>query len=154
MAISIEIITDRPKKIHNVLAYMGKIKIGDYSESIYIPVDFWSIEDYKKQWTEGLQRLKTHDKSCLVVTIHDSNIRPFIDMWVMYKIDDMVYVQNKRYMSEIYGELVGGKPFHSDTCYDFIKQRKTMTEDGYKISEWSVPWVDFIESSDLNAWSA
>lgn len=81
---------------------MGKIKIDDYSESIYIPVDFWSIEDYKKQWTEGLQRLKTHDKSCLVVTIHDPNIRPFIDMWVMYKIDDMVYVQNKRYMSEVY----------------------------------------------------
>lgn len=132
---------------------MGKIKIGDYSESIYIPVNFWSIEDYKKQLTAGLERLKTHDKSCFVVTIHDPNIRPFIDMWVMYKIDDMVYVQNERYMAEVYDELIGGKLFNSHTCYDFIEPRQTMTEDGYKISEWSVPWIDFIEFSDVNTWS-
>ena len=144
MAISIEITTQKPKKIYSVNAHMGKITIGDYSESIYVPLDFWSVEDYKKQWKEGLERLKTHDRSCLVATIHDPSIRPLVDMWVMYKVDNMVYVQNERYMADMYDKYIGKKCFDHKTCYDFITPRINFTEDGDKISEWSVTWPEFV----------
>jgi hypothetical protein len=102
MNISIEITSKRPKKIHSVLAYTGRITIGNYSESIYVPLDLWSKEDYEQQWREGLERLRTHDTSCLIATIHDPKIRPYIDWWVLYRVGNTVYIQNHMLLDYIY----------------------------------------------------
>ena len=142
MNISIKITSKRPKKIHNVKAYEGRITIGDFSESIYVPLDLWSREDYERQWREGLKRLKTHNTSCLIATIHDPKIRPFIDRWTLYRKGNTVYVYNQMILDTGYEELIGDKPFTLTTCYDFIGPRRTHLEDGTKISEWSVPYEE------------
>lgn len=119
----------KPKKEYNVLSVEGIIQIGQFWEYIYVPLDLWSMHDYEYQWKVGLERLKTHDQSCLVATIHDPLIRRFIDWWLLYKIDNKVYVRNHMLVAEIYEDQIGNKPFTLDTCYDFIPARRIVEED-------------------------
>jgi hypothetical protein len=140
MDIKIEITSKIPRKIYNVRAYEGLIHIGDFSESIYVPLDYWSRQDYERQWKEGLERIKTHDTSCLVATIHDPKIRKFVDWWVLYKEGKTIFVNNEMIHDCEYEKLIGDKPFNLETCYNFIEPRVTMTENGHKVSTWSVPF--------------
>jgi CdiI N-terminal domain len=139
MNISIKITSKKPKKILGVLAVNGKICLGNYIESIYIPLDWWTLEQYQQQWQEGLERIRTHQQSCLVVTIHDPKIRPYIEWWVLYKEDNKIYIRNELFLSDIYKEYIGTKPFTPETCYDFIRPRSPrILPDGTNIDEWVV----------------
>ena len=118
---------------------MGEISIGGYDETLYMPLDYWTISDYKRQWQEGLERIKTHDQSCLVATTHDLAMRPFIDWWLLYKVGDEVYVQNQLVIGDIYQDQIGNNEFTVDNCYDFIPPRHiNRNEDKDKVSEWFV----------------
>lgn len=140
MNLFIEVKNQKPEIIHGVLAVLGKIYIGDFKETIYIPLDYWSLDDYKRQWKEGLERIKTHDTSCLVATIHDPGIRPYINWWLLYKVGDKVYIQNKLYLSDIYKRQIGDKLFTIDNCYEFITPRRINKgkKEEDKVSEWVV----------------
>jgi hypothetical protein len=55
----------------------GKIFIGDdFCETIIPAIGYWSANDYKKQWQEGLERIRTHDSSCLVASIQNPYTSP------------------------------------------------------------------------------
>lgn len=140
MQIDIQITSKRPKKINNVLSYGGLISIGMFSETIVVPVDLWTKEDYERQWKYGLERIKTKSVSCLVTYIHNPQIRPFLEWWILYKVGDYVCVQNVMYADFVYKEEIGNKPFTPETCYDFIPPRITEFEDGGRPSEWCVPF--------------
>lgn len=128
--------------LHGCRGYNGFIRIGDMQESIYCPVVTWSIREYKKQWKDALERLKNHTTSCLITGFVIKNGEPELEWWPMYKIENKIYVQNQWLWGENYKERIGDKPFTPDTCYDFVQPRKTFTEEGEKISEWSVPYCE------------
>lgn len=53
MNIEIKIINSNPFKLCGLNYCEGEIKIGkDYSEKFIIPVDWWSLDQYKRQWEE------------------------------------------------------------------------------------------------------
>lgn len=125
------------------MAFEGRITIGDFWETVIVPIEYWTREDYERQWKEGLQRLKTHDTSCLVVTAFDKNTGgPFVEWWRLYCIKNTILIQNGWLMLELYEKTVGDKPFTPDTCYDFVTPLKMVTEDGEKASVWSIPWIE------------
>src|SRR5580700_4777947 len=94
MNISIEITSKRSKKIEDIPTLMGRITIGNTWESIYVPINLWNKSDYERQWKEGLERLKTHNKSCLVVGVYDPKKGPAVEWWKLYRVGDMVYINN------------------------------------------------------------
>lgn len=139
MNIHINIINDKPIERNNVLVVEAEMRIGDFREILYIPLDWWSLTDYKKQWQEGLMRLKDYDKSCLVAAIHNPSIRPYINWWLLYKVGNKVYVRNQLLIEDIYAEQIGNKIFTMQNCYEFIPSRGSKyDEDGDEISEWVV----------------
>lgn len=73
---NIEVISKKPETINGKKYYRGKITIGDFWESIFMSFDNWTIEEYKQQWKDGLERIKTHDTSCLVVCFAGSLENP------------------------------------------------------------------------------
>ncbi|HSC25055.1 MAG TPA: hypothetical protein VLB80_02460 [Candidatus Babeliales bacterium] len=150
MGMSIGIIDDKPKKKWGHLSAKGEIQINDFRETLYIPLGWWSLDDYKKQWHEGIERLSYYDRTCFIVAVNNPQKRRFIEWWVLYKIDDKVYVQNQIIISDIYTERIGDKPFTLKTCYDFIPERgEPYDEDGNKISEWVVDLVKSDEKINL-----
>jgi len=120
----------------------GKIKIGSFEESILVELNPWTREDYERQWREGLDRLKVYDRSCLVVSVGNPEDSAVVEWWVLYRVGNTIFVQNEHLSHDTYKNIVGERPFTPDTCYAFIGPRETHTEDGHKISEWSVPWTE------------
>ena len=118
---------------------LNKITINDFWEINLMSEDYWTREDYKRQWKEGFARLKQYDTSCLVASIqHPQKNVPLLNWWILYKIDNEIMIQNQLLYNEIYKEEVGNKLFLPETCYNFITPRVTHTTSGHKISEWIV----------------
>ena len=134
MDISIKVIRPAIVIVEEVPCARGKITIGDFDERFNIALEYWSIDDYKRQWQEGLERIKTHSMSCLVTYVQNPNDAPFIDWWPMYKIGNKIHVQNHMLFAHLYRKRIGNKEFTPDTCYDFIPSRKQKE----KVSEWVV----------------
>jgi len=139
MNLYINIIDNKPVERNNVFVVKGEINIGDCSEILYIPLDWWSLTDYKQQWQEGLMRLKNYDTSCLVVAVHNPSIRPYINWWLLYKVENKIYVRNQLLIEDAYAEQIGNKVFTVQNCYEFIPSRcDRYDEDGDEISEWTI----------------
>ncbi len=125
----------REKIILDLRAYLGKITIGDFKETLYIPVEFWTLEDYKRQWEEGLIKIETESKSCLVATIEgqDQTVA-LIDWWPLYKVGNKITVENYLFVGNYLKEILQDRPFTPETCYDFIPKKSRSKE----VSRWVV----------------
>ena len=143
----IEVISKKPEVIDGLLSHTGEITMGDYKETFVMPLNSWTIEDYKQQWKEGLERIKTHDRSCLVNLIQNMDANPMVEMWVLFKVDDIVYIGQRLLNRQLAGEFnypIKFTNFNKENCYQFIHDRIVnenghgIAEDGDEISEWKV----------------
>jgi len=112
----------------------GIIQIGDFDERFNVPIEMWSIPDYKRQWREGIERFLAGEiSSCLVVGMRNPLRGVFINTWSMYVDREQVVFQNQILLCKQIRRRFTGHNF-----YDFIEPRETQTEDGEPISEWTV----------------
>ena len=101
-----------------------------------MPLNYWSLEDYERQWAAGIKRLRTKNRSCLVVSIYNPTTGNFIEWWALYKIKNKVYIRNQILVSDIYKKRIGNKTVTVNNCYNFIAPRA-----GKKVSEWVVDYL-------------
>ena len=139
----IEVISKRAEKIDGLVSYWGRITIGNFSERFVLSVDSWSLNDYKQQWADGLELIKSNYVSCLVVLAQNLRTNPLIEMWTLYKERKTVFIQNQLFNREIIRELnlsVDLSNFDTKMAYQLVAAtpRETLTEEGEKISEWNV----------------
>ncbi|WP_120497429.1 hypothetical protein [Kiloniella sp. EL199] len=118
---------------------LGTIKIDDFSESIYAPLAYWNVNDYRKQWREACQDLLSGcEKTALITSMKDSDNANFLVTWPMYRAENKVYIQNQiLFLDEV--------SFDENNISNSISEREAEAEDGEPISEWSVS-VEAIES--------
>jgi hypothetical protein len=113
---------------------VGEIQIGKFHETFVASLSYWNKLDYLMQWEVALTRIYSgNDKSCLITSMFDPSIANFIFLWVLYLDGSIVHVQNQILFLE---EL--DKPFLEKNPYEFIRDRKTVSDEGDKISEWDV----------------
>lgn len=135
MNLSIEVIQEYAVIEDVFEGAIGRITIGDHWETLHLPVDYWSVADYKRQWQEAIKRLRFHDRSCLVVSIHDPKQYRFIEWWSLYRIRGKVYIRNQFVFGRIYDKRIGNKKFTVTNCYNFVGPRTRG-----KVSEWVVDY--------------
>ncbi len=117
---------------------LGTIKIDNFQEDFHAPLTYWSIDDYRKQWREACQDLLNGcEKTALMVTMYDPEHANFLMTWSMYKVENMVHIQN----TILFLDQVS---FDEANIAKSISDREIMSEDGDRISEWSVS-IDAIE---------
>ncbi|MBA3954792.1 hypothetical protein H0X48_05740 [Candidatus Dependentiae bacterium] len=136
--ICIEVIREEVVVDEGIPCARGKITIDDFDERFDIALEYWTIEDYKKQWREGLERIKTHDKSCLVTYVQDPKKAPFIDWWNLYKIGNKVIIRNQMLFGENYQNRIGDNPFNVENCYNFLVERRMPELDEPMPAEWII----------------
>jgi hypothetical protein len=123
----------------------GKITIGDFYESLIIPINFWSEEDYISQWKSALSEVlsSTETQSALIVQMFDPEDMECVISWPLYRSGDTIYIQNRI----ILPEHIGG-PFILENLKEYIGQREASSEDEKfgPVSEWEVS-VDAIRSA-------
>jgi hypothetical protein len=143
MNLEISIVDRKPKRFNDdpYVTVRGYIKIGDFEEGFYSPLAWWSAQDYEYQWQQGLRRLNNYDTSCLITSIYDPQMTKYLMWWLLYKVDNKVYIQNQMLFDEIYEKQIDGKVFTLETCYDFIPPRYVEENLGdQKVSEWVIDY--------------
>ncbi len=134
----INILSDEPEIINGEQSHRGELFIGNFVEEFQIPLTVWRLKDYKKQWHEALERIKTHDSSCFVTFIRreaapldllkDPNDLEVL-LWALYKVDTKIIIQKHYFDSHLLQRTRSTynlPPFSAETCYSYLDQRETI----------------------------
>lgn len=121
-------------------ALPGRIILGEHEEDFVSLIGFWSPRDYERQWRSAIERLvEERCESCLVTSIHDLRASDVARWWLLYPEQRVVHVQE----ALLFPKQLPGHVSEKD-LYQAILPRETYNEDGAPISEWDVPFDDFI----------
>lgn len=135
---------DKQLDIEGALFTPASIVIGDFTESMNIPLSYWNINDYKKSWLKSLDEgLTKKNHAALAVSMYEPELANFVFVWTLYFKAEIVHVQNSIIFLEEH------KNFSPEKINEFIDERTTHDEDGMKISEWSTDLdsvLDFYKS--------
>jgi hypothetical protein len=120
-----------PKSLKSKNA-LGRIDIDDFYEHFKIPLTYWKVEQYWKQWQSALESfVNGAEQSSLIHQMLDPEKRPFIFCWTFYRVGGKVYIHENLLNPDNYQEI-----FKIEDINHIVGKRKTITEDGSKISEW------------------
>jgi len=136
--LSIRVIDREPIVRYSAPSCLTEIRIKNYSKTYSMPVDTWSVEEYEQQWREGLERIKTHDTSCLIGAIQKGKPNSFINWWILYKEGNTVYIQQNLTFNDTVppGKLLENLTVQN--CYSYITPREIVTDGGAKRYEWKI----------------
>jgi hypothetical protein len=115
---------------------IGRITIGDFSETFEMPLGFWAVSDYRNSWCRAFALLEegSDSASCLMASMTAPETTNFLFCWPLYRDGETVYVQNSIiFLDEIRSEFDPGRPWLS------ISSRCTVDDDGNIVSEWTTP---------------
>ena len=119
MALKIFINERAPELIALIWCITGTIKIDNFEKKFLSDVEYWSIDDYKKQWKEGFELLASRDISCVVLSVNDG---PMVHWLVFYKKNNKIVIQTQLLIEELYDRYVGDNLITPENCYDFIPE--------------------------------
>lgn len=123
------------KKTREHTIAKGYIKLDSYRQVIKPNYGWWTLDDYKRQWKEGLERIKTKNRSCLVTNFGYLNGKPTVTWWLLYKIDNNIHAQ-ERFSFERKKPI--DHEFTPENCYEFIPPRR-VNDDGQRKLEYIIP---------------
>jgi CdiI N-terminal domain len=123
-----------------------KLELNGFSEEPILMTDYWSTEQYVRQWREAIDRLineeSNESQSALVTAIHDP-IKPqygyVVHWWPLYKRSTSIFVHEASIPFE-----PKEVPLNLHDLYSYIPSRET--KEGNKPSEWE------IDLQDLKDW--
>ncbi|MEO7086494.1 MAG: hypothetical protein ABI442_18840 [Gemmatimonadaceae bacterium] len=125
----------------------GEITLGSFQERFIALVGYWSAQRYASHWRDALMRVVEGEAtSCLITSLHDPADSHLLFWWPLYRIGDVVQVQNSILLFE---QL--SAPFDPDNPFRFVPARTTVSEEGQPISEWEVPVSDIKTFLDRGA---
>jgi len=88
---------------------------------------------------EACRRLVNGEsKSAFVTSFVSPQLSFYFMWWVCYREGEAVYIQNQMMH---YEQLPSA--FVPESLYDYVEDRKTVTDEGLQVSEWKMPlqWV-------------
>ena len=127
-------------------AVYGEITIANFRERFYASIEYWSGEDYRRQWIDAIGRLlggSEHTTSGLIADMHDPSTANLITCWALYREVSKVYVHNKLLFLDKLSH-----PFRIEEIGSYIGGREIVTEEGDKISEWTTSVAELKEFLD------
>ncbi|MEM1059074.1 MAG: hypothetical protein AAGK14_07485 [Verrucomicrobiota bacterium] len=127
----------------------GSILLGVFEETFRCSIDNWQVEDYLKQWKEGLARLAVESRSCCITNYGDPR-QTAVFLWPLWREGDAVHVQNRVIIAEILednGIDVAGfwDAFQAGDYYSWIEKRVADSE----TSEWVLSTSDVFSAQIL-----
>lgn len=115
---------------------VGSIRLGDFEESFHTSTRYWSPDDYEQQWNATMAGLIQGDSvGCFVSSLDDPLLpESTAFLWSCYKLgEELLFRNSMRFLGVLDSPLPKGS-FES-----WVRPRTATSEDGERISEWSVP---------------
>lgn len=140
-AISVKIIKKITPSESTTRYAKGVIKLGDFREPFNMPLNWWDIDTYKKQWQEGITRIRKYKHSCLITEVYNPTKDPVINMWALYRRGTEIIIHNYLLFGPRLKKKISLIPFNTDSCYRFIPRKRKNTN-SLQLSEWIVSAKD------------
>jgi len=122
-----------PRLVHSC---RGRIQIGSWSEPFVCDTEYWSSSEYIRHWRDSIGRIVGRSqKSALLVSMGDPERMNFLRWWAMYRDGDTVVFQEQMFFLRSPHD----RTFSAQSIETFVSERKTMSDDGDSVSEWSIP---------------
>jgi hypothetical protein len=125
-------------------AAVGRIMISDWDETFISSLHLWSKRDYEAQWRHAIASLLSGNEKAALIVEYLGPEAKHLRWWPMYRIEDTVYFQEQILFFDQLEE-----PFLLEKAFSFVGERKTISEDGQRISEWTVGLRDVGEFARL-----
>jgi hypothetical protein len=139
MAFSIKLLLEPVPGIEpSGTASLGLIEIGPFQERFKASLTYWNADDYQRHWGQAVARIvQSSTTSCLISSMYDPKNANFIVWYPMYRVDDTVFIQNQiLFLDEL------PLPFDENDPFSSVPERRTTSDRGELLSEWSVPLED------------
>lgn len=110
----------------------GYIRINDFNERFFSPTEFWSREEYLKNWYQELNKL-LNGFSCakLITKMYNPKYANYLQSYVFYLADENVFIREQfLFLGE------SPKQILLEDLYSKELIREIYNEEGKKISEW------------------
>ena len=112
----------------------GFIRIGDFSETFVVTLNYWPATQYTQQWHVSLKRLLAGSPgvglvTCMVAPESGDSGRA----WILYREDDTVAIQEKLFVPPNFGP-----DLDADLQLLHVPPRNMVSEEGVPVSEWSI----------------
>ena len=136
----------------NDLGYeFGYIMLGSSKEGFRSGLSYWSIAQYEKHWHEAVTRLVMGAESSALITDLplSSSANDVINWWPMWREDEIVYIHEQLLFQPA---MKGG--FDPSDPYRHVDPREVETDEGQRISEWTVPLQDFVDYLGANPYES
>ncbi len=116
----------------------GAIRIGDFDEEFELSLEFWSAEDYERQWRQALEALiDGADRAALISSMTDPRSANFLFWWPAYRDgDDVIFQSGVLFLEDL------DDTFDPARWDAHVPPRERVAETGEPISEWRVPLTD------------
>jgi len=119
----------------------GAIRLGDFEEAFEVSLEFWSPEDYERQWRQALEMLiDGGDRAALISSMTDPRSANFLFWWPAYRDgDDVVFQSGVLFLEDL------EETFDPARWDAHVPVRESVAESGEPISEWRVPLTDIVD---------
>ncbi len=116
------------------LVALGSLNIGEFHESFHASLSYWDRDSYLAHWIEALTRLvRGESRSALVTSMYNPATANLIRWWPLYRVGENTHFQEQVL---ILSQLE--PPFEEADLYRFVPLRETASEDGERLSEWTL----------------
>jgi hypothetical protein len=110
----------------------GQITIGPFRERFQSDLSFWKRPDYERQWRDATSKILTSDRAAMITSMGDPVSANFIRWWPMYRDGEQIIMQEHLlFLDEL------NTPFDPEAAEKFVHDRRTLSEEGQPISEWT-----------------
>ncbi len=128
----------------------GEIGIGRFIERFHAPIDYWTVDDYRQQWSAAKRMLQNGEAPVVFAVA----IRPreqsnsFMAFWIVYRCGDDACIQNKAFLC---ARLPIGFEEEQHHFLTLCGERRTQSPSGHAVSEWVLPWDRMVMSAAIES---
>jgi hypothetical protein len=127
-------LSDSTERLDDAEFYRGRIVLGDDGEEFLAAAWLLSADRYRRQWRDAAaDLLGIKGKSAFVTSFIHPDAHHNV-VWPAWREGDLVYFQNHLLLREITGRILD-----VDNIHECIGERQLHSEDGDRISTWTVP---------------
>jgi len=115
----------------------GRITLGAFQDEFQAPLYDWASGDYLAQWLDAAERLVAGAPTVVFLTHMVHPTAPYHMGWPAWREGERVLVQERLFLAE----QLGG-PFDLEHPEVHLGPRQEVSDEGLKISQWTVTLDD------------
>jgi hypothetical protein len=134
----LDIPTEYPYDDASTKAARGRIVLGNFAEEFLANLHEWTQPEYREHWNRSiLSMLEGEKNAVLIMSFNLPAVASHLEWWALYRVEERIFVQNQLIL---FDDLKS--EFDVNRAVESLRDHRLQTDEGVRISEWSVSMDD------------